>query len=177
MSSKHPTPVPLLATSLLPPRSLQPRDPRFSLPESSFSAAFNHRAAYSFLTALQREELQQLRKDERKVKSSQRKEEIRREADTRAARLKEQDKKDREAELLRGWRKEEMRRRREEGKAAFHLKAADAKKVKLAAEFVRMREMGQEGSIRRKLEKKRKQRMTADQRSMRQSRARTSTRS
>lgn len=168
MSSKHPTPLPTLSSiNLLQPKSLQPRDPRFDslLPPSSFSTHFNGKAAYKFVEELKEEEIKQMARLQKKVKSQAKREEVKAELQSVLSAKKETERKEREQTALRSWKKKEMAARRE-GKRPFYLKERDKKAVKLVSEYSRMAEKGQQGAIVRKLEKKRRQRAQSDQRSM-----------
>ena len=168
MSSKHPTPLPSLSSAqLLPPRSFQPRDPRFDalLPATSYSSHFNAKGAYKFLDELQEHEIAAMKKLQRTVKAQHRKEEIKAELQSKLSARKESERKERETSALRQWRKQEMAARRD-GKKPFYLKERDKKAVKLVSEYSRLKERGQEGAIVRKVEKKRKQRAQHDQKSM-----------
>ena len=167
MSSKHPTPLPTLSSQLVRPKALLPRDPRFdpALPETSFSSHFNAKAAYSFLDDLKQQELDALRAQQRKVRSVDKKKELSTQIARQVGRGREEEKAEREKDTLRTWRKEEERRRKE-GKGAFWLKEKDRKKLKLVAEYVSMKERGQERAVQRRVEKKRKAHKARDQRSM-----------
>ena len=167
MSSKHPTPLPTLSSHLLRPKALLPRDPRFdpALPSTSFSSHFNAKAAYSFLDDLQQGELDSLRRQQRKVRGAERKAELKVEIARQVGRVREGEKREREKEALRAWRREEEKRRRE-GKGAFWLKEKDRKKLQLVAEYVSMQDRGQQQAVQRKVERKRKMHKARDQRSM-----------
>ena len=167
MSSKHPTPLPPLSSSLLRPKAQLPRDPRFDplLPSTSVSPHFNARGAYAFLDDLKREEVDALRTAQKRVRSADKRRALSTAIASAASERRSAEAKEREKAALKGWRAEEERRRRE-GKGKFWLKDKDRKKVQLVAEYVRMQDKGQGTLLQRKVEKKRKRRKAQDQRSM-----------
>jgi ribosomal RNA-processing protein 36 len=157
LSSKKPVKryEPILAIA----KKHEKRDPRFDAMTGEYKeSAF--RAAYSFIDEYRDEETKILEKARTKVKSKEKKAEVKEALAALKREKKSTSDADRKRQLLGEWKKQEFAARAA-GKKPFFLKDSETKKLVLADQFLQIKK---QGNLNKVIEKKREKRAKKDRR-------------
>ena len=137
------------------------RDPRFDATHQHSAHPGNSEKAYSFLRDYQKDEIAELRSAIKAARNEDDKEMLKRKVHSMENRIKSQEAKEREQEVVKRHRKEE-KEKVEQGKRPFHLKRKDVKEQALVEKFKGMKSKDREKLMekrRRKEGQKEKKRM------------------
>jgi ribosomal RNA-processing protein 36 len=137
------------------------RDPRFDALHQQSAPTGNSAKAYSFLRDYQKDEIAELKTAIKQARNEDDKETLKRKMVSMQNRIKAQEAKEREQEILRQHRREE-KEKVEQGKKPFYLKSKDVKERAIVEKFKGMKSKDREKLMekrRRKESQKEKRRM------------------